>query len=191
MEINLSALLANAESEITSSTWGTLLANWSAEMSNLLNNPSLQENIWGQIEALGPLAAHSGSTDFANLFIVFTKQYEAFMANPSQQTLATITTEINTKLIPAAPLNPFNTDKWLADDTCELLLYKINPYNPDINQDEISGMLAIIQLFTPQTYQFQVQQLDRDYANYVRTKDISFLLNAQTDINALIGMLQT
>lgn len=90
-----------------------------------------------------------------------------------------------------APQNPFDYDKALADQTCELLLYKINPYNPDMNQDEIAGILSAIASFTPQTYQFQVQQIQTDYSNYLKYKDITYLTMTQTAINSLIGMLQT
>ncbi|MBX7065784.1 MAG: hypothetical protein K1X28_00995 [Parachlamydiales bacterium] len=190
MEIYLNTIAEEANNTTSGSPWITLLANWSQDLNSLLSNPNLQENLLGQIEALAPIAAASGSTIFANDFIVFVKDYNAFIANPNSSTLAVISADINNKLIPKAPLNPFDTDKALAENSCELLLYKINPYNTGANQNEIAGMISAIVAFTPQAYQFQAQQIQTDYANYLKyNKDPTYLQFTQTAINALIGML--
>jgi len=190
MTIQLESLSSSSQSNTSNSVWNSLLANWAADLNSLLNNPSLQQNLWGQIEALAPIAAKCGSAPFANDFLTLVKQYQAFLTNPSSATLAPITFEINSKLTPSAPPNPLPCNIPLADQTCELLLYKINPYNPDSNQDEIEGILTAIQLFTPQTYQSQVTQIESDYSNYTKSKNIMYLEWMETATNALIGMLK-
>jgi len=175
--------------EITNdSPWNSFLASWSSDLSSLLNNPALQQNLLGQIEAIAQLAAQSGSPLFANLFQKFSLDYTTFLQNPTPDTLKTISGDI-AKLISAAPQNPLSYNKVLAL-SCELLLYKMNPYNPTHNQDEIAGMMSAILQFLPTIYQGQMTQIETDYANYLKYGDSNYFYSAQNLLNGLISMLR-
>lgn len=190
MQITTSHILSsNSATSPNDSLWNTILSNWTNDLANLANNPSLQQNLLGQIEALAGIAEQPGSSAvFANLFRKLVNDYNAFLQDPSKVNLGIITTDIS-NLTANAPQTLLNYNQILAQ-SCELLLYKINLFNPTHNQDEIAGLMSAIEAFTPPTFQSTMSLVQSNYEQYLKSGNQMYFYWAQNDLNSLITMLR-
>lgn len=192
MEITVNAIESCGNlPQTTSSPWETLFSGWLADLSQLLSNPSLQQNLLGQIEALEPLAEQIGGTVLP-LFTQLSQDYQAFLADPSQSTLSPLAKDIQ-NLVNAQPQYTPNLFKAiLASASCQLLMGKFSDSPQDT--DEIDGIIAAISAFvSPISGEFadQVQQIQKDYNLYLSSGNFMYLSWTETSLTALISMLIT